>query len=114
MPAGRLHIVPDWYTLGTVSESEARMEFEYDPAKSAANLKKHGIDFEDVQAVWDDPDMAEVVVAHDPEMRYAVMGRAWGSLWTVIVTYRGEEGETVRVISARKATKKEADIYAGR
>lgn len=56
--------------------------------------------------------MAEVVVAHEPELRYAVMGRAWGAIWTVIVTYRGDDGETVRVISAHRATKREADIYA--
>nr|WP_283171045.1 hypothetical protein [Curtanaerobium respiraculi] len=31
------------------------MEFEYDPAKSASNKLKHGIDFEDGKALWDDP-----------------------------------------------------------
>ena len=36
------------------------MDFEFDPAKSAANLKKHGIDFLGAQALWSDPDRLEV------------------------------------------------------
>ena len=32
------------------------MDFEFDPAKSAANLKKHGIDFIGAQALWSDSD----------------------------------------------------------
>jgi uncharacterized DUF497 family protein len=36
------------------------MNFEFDPAKSAANLKKHGIDFIGAQALWSDPDRLEI------------------------------------------------------
>lgn len=36
------------------------MEFEFHPAKSAANLEKHGIDFQDAQAIWNDPDRLEI------------------------------------------------------
>ncbi|HET9414795.1 MAG TPA: BrnT family toxin, partial [Pseudolabrys sp.] len=36
------------------------MGFEFDPAKSAANLKKHGIDFLDAQALWNDVDRLEI------------------------------------------------------
>lgn len=36
------------------------MDFDFDPAKSAANLKKHGIDFVDAQALWNDPDRLEI------------------------------------------------------
>ncbi len=89
------------------------MLFEYDPAKSASNLHKHGIDFEDVQAVWDDPYAVDVRLGYLDEPRWLVIGFAHAELWSVIVTYRGEEDETVRIISARRATKKEADVYAG-
>ncbi len=89
------------------------MLFEYDPAKSAANLHKHGIDFEDAQAVWDDPYAVDFRLACTEEPRWMVVGYAHAALWSVVVTYRGEDGETVRIISARRAAKKEADIYAG-
>ena len=36
------------------------MEFEYDPVKSETNKKKHGIDFEEVQALWFDPDSKRI------------------------------------------------------
>ena len=88
------------------------MLFEYDPAKSAANLRKHGIDFEDAQAEWDDPEAIDVHVAREGEERWMVIGRAHAALWSVVVTYRGEDGETVRIISARRAAKREADFYA--
>ena len=37
-----------------------QMDFEFDPAKSAANLKKHGIDFVGAQVLWSDPDRLEI------------------------------------------------------
>lgn len=89
------------------------MLFEYDPAKSAANLRKHGIDFEDAQAVWDDPYAVDFRLGYTEEPRWMVVGRAHAALWSVVVTYRGEGGETVRIISARRAAKREGDIYAG-
>ncbi len=69
------------------------MLFEYDPAKSAANLRKHGIDFEDAQAVWDDPYAVDFRLGYTEEPRWMVVGRAHAALWPVVVTYRGEGGE---------------------
>ena len=40
------------------------MNVEYDPAKSASNLSKHGIDFDQAQALWDDPWMLEAPARH--------------------------------------------------
>ncbi len=37
-----------------------QMEFEFDPAKSSSNLRKHGIDFVGAQALWQDPDRLEI------------------------------------------------------
>lgn len=84
-------------------------EFEWDEAKSVSNSQKHGVTFEDATAIWDDPMFAELHLVSEPEDRWAVIGQvAKGGFLTAIITYRDER---VRIISARKATKKEADLY---
>jgi uncharacterized protein len=49
------------------------MEFEYDPAKSETNKKKHGIDFEEAQDLWFDPDSKGFVAKSDDEDRFAIV-----------------------------------------
>ena len=51
------------------------MDFEFDSAKPAANLKKHGIDFIDAQALWSDPDRLEISARSLDESRTQVIGR---------------------------------------
>ena len=51
------------------------MEFEIDAVKSRKNLEKHGIDFVQVQARWDDPERIEVPARTDDEPRVLVIGR---------------------------------------
>jgi len=83
-------------------------KFEYDPSKSAANLQKHGIDFEKAQELWSRK-VVEVPVNGDfGEQRYAVLGMIDGKHWTAIVTLRGER---IRIISARRSRVKEASYY---
>lgn len=86
------------------------MRFEYDPAKSAANKEKHGIDFDAAQALWLDDDMAELPSAAQVvnEVRYMVIGRIAGQHWTAIVTRRGD---AIRIISVRRARKEEVGYY---
>lgn len=84
------------------------MPFEYDPKKSASNKDKHGIDFEEAQALWDDDDRFEVVVPFETETRYLTTGRIGERLWTVVFTLR--EGRT-RLISARRARDEEVQRY---
>lgn len=84
-------------------------EFEWDEAKNASNKKKHGVSFEEAEAIWDDTTFAELHVMDTPEDRWVAIGRvAKGSYLTAAITYRGER---VRIISARKSTKKEIDEY---
>jgi len=45
------------------------MEFEFDPQKSERNKKKHGIDFNEAQALWDDPGVIEIPVRTSDESR---------------------------------------------
>jgi len=51
------------------------MEFELDPHKSKNNKGKHGIDFYEAQALWDDPDFIEIPVKTNDELRFLVIGR---------------------------------------
>lgn len=51
------------------------MEFEFDSKKSDSNKQKHGIDFYEAQALWDDPDLIEIPVKTIDEPRYLVIGK---------------------------------------
>lgn len=58
------------------------VRFEFDPGKSASNLAKHGIDFADAKALWDDEDHLEVPARTQDEPRWVVIGRIDGRVWT--------------------------------
>lgn len=82
--------------------------FEYDPDKSAANLAKHGIDFELVQQLWIDDRRTEIDVVRGIERRTLTTGLIDGKLWTAVHT---ERGNSIRIISARRAWPKEIRRY---
>ena len=84
------------------------MEFEFDPAKSASHLKKHGIDFTEVQALWQDVMRIEVPARTTTEARWLVIGQITGKHWSVVVTYREQR---VRIISARRSREEEVALY---
>ena len=86
------------------------MNYQWDPVKAKANVRKHGVEFADAIAVFDDP---EAVTIEDPdsegEQRFLSIGMdIFGRIVVVAYTYRGDDA---RLISARKATKKEVRIY---
>lgn len=84
------------------------MGFEFDPAKSAANQDKHGIDFTRAQALWEDPLHVEVPARTVDEPRWLVVGRIGSHYWSAVVTYREER---VRIISVRRSRVEEVAIY---
>ena len=89
------------------------MECHWDPVKAKANVKKHGVEFADAVGVFDDPD---AITIEDPdsegEQRFISIGLdVLGRIIVVAYTYQGDD---IRLISARKATKKEAKIYEKR
>ena len=84
------------------------MLFEFDSSKSAGNKEKHGIDFDEAQALWDDPDLLEVTVKTSDEPRFLVVGKIAGKHWSGIITYRSD---AVRIISVRRARKEEIALY---
>lgn len=84
--------------------------FEFDPAKSAANKLKHGIDFAEAQALWLDPDRLEIPARSADEPRCQVIGRIGEVVWSAFITYR--EG-AVRIMSVRRARREEQARYVG-
>lgn len=86
------------------------ISFEYDPAKSQRNLDKHGIDFEEAQALWEDPDLIEIDAKTPDEPRSLAIGTIEGKVWSAVITYR--KGK-VRIISVRRARKTEVALYEG-
>jgi uncharacterized DUF497 family protein len=86
------------------------MEFEFDPEKSISNLEKHGIDFQQAQAIWDDADYIEIPLKTSDEARFMVIGTVNGKVWSGIITYRGD---AIRIISVRRSRTEEIAFYEG-
>ena len=82
--------------------------FEYDERKSQANLKKHGIDFIEAQALWEDPFLVEIPAKTEDEPRFLVIGRIRAKHWSAVVTPREAN---IRIISVRRSRKEEVAIY---
>jgi uncharacterized DUF497 family protein len=93
------------------------VNFEWDPDKDAWNYVKHGIRFETATMVFDDPyHVSQLDRVVDGEERWRTMGLIGGLVIVIVAhTYREQNGEeTVRIISARKATKRERKHYEER
>ena len=75
-------------------------EFEFDTNKSENNKKKHGIDFYEARALWDDPDFIEIPLKTSDEKRFLVVGKISEKCWSAIITHRSEK---VRLISVRRS-----------
>ena len=84
------------------------MKYEYDEMKSKSNLQKHGIDFEQAKALWNDDRMIEIKTAYEDETRFINIGKIGTKFYTVVTTYRGDK---IRIISARRSRKKEIEVY---
>ncbi len=90
----------------------ASMQIEYDPKKAKSNLIKHGVSFEEAAtALYDPMALVQEDTYSSGENRWVFIGlSSQTNLLTVVYTLR--EGEIIRIISARKATRKEAKYYA--
>jgi uncharacterized DUF497 family protein len=89
------------------------LRFEWDPGKAVENEKKHGVSFEEAESIFADE---FAVLIDDPdhsseEDRFVLLGLS-AKLRTLVVShcYR-KDGDVIRIISARKATRKERDVY---
>ena len=84
--------------------------FEFDPDKSAANLAKHEIDFEQAQALWDDDWRLEIASSGGLEQRWLAIGMIRDRHWTAVYTMRGGN---IRIISVRRSRANEVKDYGG-
>jgi uncharacterized protein len=87
------------------------MKFEWDSVKNRQNIRKHGIDFLDVPGIFEFPMLATIDNRKDyGEERWVAIGFLKGII--AVITYtEDDEKETVRIISARKATKYEQNRF---
>jgi len=87
------------------------LRFEWDNVKARSNLIKHSISFEEASTVFGDPNSITIAdPAHSfSEDRFVILGRSYGGKLTVVV--HTERGENVRIISARRANRKERRTY---
>lgn len=89
------------------------LRFEWDEPKAKANIKKHGISFDEAKTVFYD-ERARLIADpehSDDEDRFILLGYSSGlKLLVVCHCYRADDG-VIRIISARKATRREATSY---
>lgn len=87
------------------------MNFEWDPDKAVQNRRKHGVSFHEAATVFGNP---LAMTYHDPdhsttERRFITVGLS--SAGRVLIVAHTERGENVRIISARKTTRRERKYY---
>ena len=87
------------------------MEFEWDDAKAARNLRTHGVDFEEARTVFVDPlALVRVDEGHsNEEERFLLVGRS--AAHRLLVTVFSERQTRIRIISSRRATRREVKEY---
>ncbi|MEQ1888022.1 MAG: BrnT family toxin [Alphaproteobacteria bacterium] len=91
------------------------IRFEWDSAKAASNQKKHGVSFEEAQSVFYD-ELATQFLDEDnseAEERFLMLGLSNRTRILIVCHCERGAGETIRIISARKATSNERKYYEG-
>ncbi len=89
------------------------MYFAWDENKNQINIKKHGIDFKEAKSVFYDDNaiLFDDIEHSEDEDRFILLGISDQSNICIVCHCYRESDEVIRIISARKATKKEADCY---
>jgi len=87
------------------------VKFTWDPNKAAENLKAHGVDFREAATIFDDPLSTTFPdVDHSAgERRFLIIGMS--AFGRILVVSHTETGDTIRIISARSATRRERRFY---
>ncbi len=91
----------------------AEIRFEWDPKKSTSNRRKHGVSFDEASTVFTDE---HALLIDDPEHsdkedRFILLGLSAALRMLVVCHCYRESNEVIRIISARKATRKERGFY---
>ena len=92
------------------------LSFAWDPRKALANLRKHGVSFEEARGAFED---SEALLLPDPdhsadEERSVLLGLSAALRVLVVVHCERQDGDLIRLISARKADPQERHLYAAR
>ncbi len=89
--------------------------FEWDEVKAAANLKKHQISFEEAKSIFFDEFGVQFFDDEhsNDEDRFLMLGMSSGAKLLIVCHCERDQGATIRIISARKATKRESAFYQG-
>ena len=89
------------------------IRFEWDEKKNRSNRKKHGVWFEEAQQVFDDASALRFydLLHSKEEDRFLLLGMSGPGRILVVVFCERERDNVIRIISVRKATKKESKIY---
>lgn len=91
--------------------------FEWDPAKAASNLRKHSVSFAEARSVFHDEFALQFLdEAHssESETRFLLLGMSSGANLILVCHCERQEGDVIRIISARKATPRESTVYTKR
>ena len=91
------------------------IKFEWDTAKATSNRKKHGISFEEAQSVFYDEFAVQFVDEDNAvsENRFLMLGFSDEARLLIVCHCERDEGNIIRIISARKATKNGSKHYQG-
>ena len=91
------------------------LDFEWDSSKAALNKEKHEISFDEARSVFFDEYAQQFYDSEnsDEEDRFLMLGKSVKSRILIVVHCERDGGETIRIISARKATAKERKFYSG-
>lgn len=90
-----------------------KLLFEWDAAKARANLKKHGISFEEASTIFGDPCAITISSsAGSAEERFVTIGRAATGAYIIVVIHT-DRNDRIRIISARPASRAERRQYIG-
>jgi len=93
------------------------ISFEWNLDKAVSNIKKHGVSFEEAKSVFYDEFAVQFYDEENSELeedRFLLLGLSSESKILMICHCERNYGDTIRLISARKATKKERNFYKGR
>ncbi len=91
------------------------IKFEWNPSKAISNKKKHNVSFEEAQSVFYDDFAVQFYDGENSETedRFLMLGLSNESKLLLVCHCEKEEGNIIRIISARKATKNESKLYKG-
>jgi uncharacterized DUF497 family protein len=91
------------------------IKFEWDPTKAASNLKKHQVSFDEAKSVfYDDFAVQFFDEEHSTdEERFLMLGLSAGAKLLIVCHCERQDGQIIRIISARRATKRESAFYQG-